>query len=121
LDHTHYVLPETVCHLQEELLDGYTCPPKPPFTSPAKELTQSEFHSLRHYLSWVKSNGTVEAYYLHGRNLEDVLGEEILSLYSSQNLASTLTGLHPVQVDICPQSCIAYTGKFAGLSSCPFQ
>ena len=79
LDENHYTLPTTITALREKLYDGYTVPPNPPFpASPIKDLTQSEFYSLRHYLSWVKSNGTVEAYILHARNLAEALGEEIL-------------------------------------------
>ena len=36
-----------------------------------------------------------------------------------QKLAATLTDLEPLQIDICPKTCLTYTGDFADLEFCP--
>jgi hypothetical protein len=73
-------------------------------------------------MAWQNSNGTVTAYKAHRKVLQDVLGEEpkVLSLYRARSLAEELTQLHPHSIDMCPNSCIAYTGSYADLHSCPY-
>ena len=118
----HMDLPGAVADLQEKLLNGYQCPPHPTGDiSKPKVLSTSQSLSLKHYIAWRKSNGTVLAYKLHAHVLQDACNDTtILSLHAVHRLASHLTGLEPVQVDICPGSCIAYTGSFEELDSCPF-
>jgi hypothetical protein len=58
------------------------------------------------------------AYKLHAEVLQSASDVEILSLKSVQKLAATLTDLRPLQIDMCPKSCLAYTGEFADLESC---
>src|SRR6202040_1968541 len=57
-------------------------------------------------------------YKLHAEVLHQATGVEVLALYSVQKLATALTELKPLQIDMCPKSCMAYTGTFAGLESC---
>ncbi|KDQ49045.1 hypothetical protein JAAARDRAFT_93403, partial [Jaapia argillacea MUCL 33604] len=109
--------------LQEKLLDGYSLSPVPSAdVEKPCSLTKSEMISLRHYSAWHRSNGTVKAYKAHGNNLShpDAAGTDILSLYSVRKLAVDLTGLKATQVDICPNSCIAYTGEYENLEFCPY-
>jgi hypothetical protein len=114
-------LPASLEALQKQLLDGYTCPTAPPASvGPPRLLTQSELYSLKHYIAWAKSNGTVEAYKLHAQNLQDASGVKILALFSVRKLGVSLSNLEPLRVDICPQSCIAYTGEFERMPSCPY-
>ena len=47
--------------------------------------------SLKHYVAWVNSHGTVKAYSLHAKVLGEASGTEILSLYLVQKLAIELT------------------------------
>ena len=88
--------------------------------SAPEELTLSEMLTLKHYIAWKKSNGTVHAYKLHAEVLRSTNVAEILSLGSARKLAATLADFKPEQIDMCPQSCIAYTGEFAGMKSCPY-
>jgi hypothetical protein len=81
-------------------------------------LTPSEIFSLKHYVAWKRSNGTVLAYKLHSEVLHQATGMDILALYSVQKLAVALTELKVSQIDVCPKSCMAYTGKFSKLKSC---
>jgi hypothetical protein len=118
---TYFALPGTLTDLQKELLRDYTTPVVPPVTaSGPRALTSVERLTLQHYIAWKKSNGTVLAYKLHAQVLSKATGEEILSLYSARKLATDLTGLEPSQVDMCPKSCLAYTGEFEDLESCPY-
>ncbi|KAI0037483.1 hypothetical protein FA95DRAFT_1578812, partial [Auriscalpium vulgare] len=56
-------LPDTAARQREIFLDGYTCPAIPPFDTPkAKSLDKSETMSLKHWVTWKKTNGTVKAY-----------------------------------------------------------
>ncbi|KZP07407.1 hypothetical protein FIBSPDRAFT_677452, partial [Athelia psychrophila] len=71
------------------------------------------------YAAWYRSNGTVDAYKRHAKVLAEATGENILSLHLARKLATRITELNSVNVDICPNSCIAYTGEFEHLTSCP--
>ncbi|KIM79067.1 hypothetical protein PILCRDRAFT_34110, partial [Piloderma croceum F 1598] len=118
---THFELPHTLQELQKNLLRGYYLPKDPPVTASGPlELTPFEEFTLKHYLAWKKSNGTVLAYQVHAHVLHSATGIEILSLHSARKLAMTLTDLKPSQIDMCPRSCIAYTGEFEKLESCPY-
>ena len=76
---------------------------------------------MKHYVAWKKSNGTVLAYKVHAQVLQSAAEIEILSLYSARQLAKSLMDLKPTQVDICPQSCLAYVGEFAKMVTCPYK
>jgi Transposase family tnp2 len=112
----------SVRSLQKTLLGSYQCPSNPdaeerygrPLT-----LTRCQELSLKHFIAWRKSNGTVAAYYLHAAVLKEASGEDILSLHLARKLAIQLTGLKAIQVDICPNSCLAYTGEYQDTESCP--
>ncbi|KAF8234120.1 hypothetical protein L208DRAFT_1551542 [Tricholoma matsutake] len=107
--------------MRAELLNGYSLPSKPPATHhKGWDLSVSEQTSLKHYIAWSKSRGTIRAYKLHATVLHDASGIEILSLYNVRKLASSLTGLEPTYVDICSKSCIAYVGDYANLTTCPY-
>ena len=93
----------------------------PPAHTKARELTHAEMLSLKPYVAWKRSNGTVPAYNFHAQNLQGVAETEILSLYSAQELGKSLTDLKPAQVDICPQSCLAYVGEFAEMETYPYK
>jgi hypothetical protein len=115
-------LPESVQSLREELLGGYKCPLTCPDTDPIHQiLTPVQRLSLKHYVAWKKSNGTVQAFKWHADVLKEASGLEILSIYSCRQLAAKLTELEPEKVDICPKSCIAYTGQFKDMTSCPYK
>ena len=118
---TYCILPGTVEELQHDLLGKHEQSKSPPSTPPGpRPLTDSEMLSLKHYVAWKKSNGTVIAYKFHAEVLHQATGIEILSLYSVQKLATALAELKPLQIDMCPKSCMAYTGKFAGMESCNY-
>jgi hypothetical protein len=74
-------------------------------------LSRLETLSLKHYLAWSGSHGTVKAYNAHAQLLAaEATQEEILSLYKVKQLAMDLTGIKPSFVDLCPKSCMAFTG-----------
>jgi hypothetical protein len=103
-------LPEIITQLQQKLLRGYTLPPCPSEAPPQPELSRAERLSLHHYFAWTESNGTVKAYGAHARVLSEATEEEILSLHKVRRLALDLAGLEPSFVDMCPKSCMAFTG-----------
>lgn len=111
-------LPDSVKALQAKLLDDYHLAPSPPASvgGPPK-LDASQKLSLRHYIAWKLSNGTVNGYKLHAQVLHEATRQDILSLHAVRKLALDITGLQPQQIDICPQSCIAYTGEYKTLTS----
>ena len=111
-------LPEAVVQLQEQLLGDYTLPAPPMDIPVSYTLSQAEVLSLQHYLAWTESQGTVKAYSAHARVLEAVTNVKILSLYSVRKLAEKLTGLRPLLIDMCPRSCMAYTGDFQSHTQC---
>ena len=118
---TYFNLPSSLEELKTKLLRGYSTPAECPDTiSAPKELTSSEMLSLKHYIAWKKSNGTVLAYRLHAQILQSATDVEILTLHSVKKLAATLADFEPEKVDMCPKSCIAYTGEFEDMEFCPY-
>jgi hypothetical protein len=59
-------------------------------------------------------------YNAHAQVLAEATQEEILSLYKVRKLALKLTGLKPCFVDICPRSCMAFTGDSHSQSTCSY-
>jgi hypothetical protein len=84
-------------------------------------LSRAEALSLKHYLAWTESHGTVKAYNAHAQVLAEATEEEILSLYKVRKLALELTGLKPSFVDMCPKSCMAFTGNSHSGSTCSYK
>jgi hypothetical protein len=115
-----FEIPQCIKDLRESLLGSHIRPDKPeqPFT--IRELSEPEIRSLRHYIAWRRSNGTVRAYNEHRSVLEDASGTEIMSLYRVRGFAEQIANIQPHKVDMCPKSCIAYTGDHAGLTECPY-
>jgi hypothetical protein len=113
-------LPEIIVQLQKQLLKGYTLPPCPTLAPGQQTLSQAEILSLQHYIAWTESNGTVKAYNAHAQVLAKATQEEILSLYKARKLALKLTGLKPCFVDMCPKSCMAFTGDSHSQSTCSY-
>ena len=112
-------LPEVIQRLRKQLLAGYTHPNHPSINdSRGRLLNPAEELSLRHYIAWVDSHGTVKGYRLHAQVLQKATGIEILSLYMARKLAMELTGMSSQLVDMCPKSCMAFTGEFKDLQSC---
>jgi hypothetical protein len=92
-------------------------PPLPPVL---QILTRSQELSLEYYIAWSKSKGTVKAYSMHAAVLEKATGTKILSLYLANKLAISLTELIQIRTNMCPASCIAYTGCYENLDTCPY-
>lgn len=115
----YYTCPQERYDLQNKLKGDYTlCVSPPGSLKPPESLTKSEKLSLKHYIAWRKSNGTVLAYELHAGVLQEATGVQILSLYSVRELAKKCGRLYPQKIDICPNSCMAYTGDYANLTHC---
>jgi hypothetical protein len=114
-------VPEFVIQLQKQLLNGYTLPPCPTQAPVRPTLSRAEALSLKHYLAWTESHGTVKAYNAHAQVLAEATEEEILSLYKVRKLALELTGLKPSFVDMCPKSCMAFTGNSHSGSTCSYK
>ena len=114
-------LPEVIQCLRKQLLAGYTHPIYPSLNDlRGRPLTSDETLSLKHYIAWVDSRGTVKAYHLHAQVLQEAAQVEILSLYLVRKLAIKLMGLSSQMVDMCPRSCMAYTGEFKDYLSCTY-
>jgi hypothetical protein len=115
----YYTCPPERAHQQNKLKGEYTLPPAAPGSlGPPQPLSESEKLSFEHYIAWRRSNGTVLAYESHADVLQKATGIEILSLHSVRELAKMHGHLHPHKVDICPQSCMAYTGDYENLTHC---
>ena len=119
-----FSIPSSLSNLRQELKGDYSVPLEPPTDPPphlCRPLSEEESLSLQHYTAWLKSNGTVEAYRLHARVLSSATGLEILSLHMAKKLAQSLTDFAPTFVDMCPRSCIAYTGVYADKDRCSYK
>lgn len=121
LDQDFLRIPDVLKNLRAELLGDYRCPEYPPSDPPhIRSLTLSEVYSLQHYAAWAKTNGTVEAYTMHAEVLSCASKMVILSLREVKKLAQSLVNFRPQNIDMCPRSCIAYTGKYQELVRCPY-
>ncbi|KAG1884255.1 hypothetical protein F4604DRAFT_1574738 [Suillus subluteus] len=54
--------------------------------------------------------------YIKGNNLDPA---EFLTLCQTKKIAEDITGVYSVMHDMCPNSCIGYTGPFSHLEHCP--
>lgn len=111
VDDIGLTIPDSLHLLQEELLGDYVLPSAPPSSPPVvQSLSESEELSLRHYIAWKQSNGTVDAYNRHAAVLGTATGISILSLYNVRKLATQITDLYPIQVSL---NCIFLTHQMA--------
>jgi hypothetical protein len=117
----HCNMPDVVIWLQKQLLRGYTLPPCPDEAPLRPMLSREQILSLQHYLAWTDSHGTVKAYNAHAQVLAEATQVEILSLYRVRKLALKLTGLQPTVVDMCPKSCMAFTGDSQSELTCSYK
>ncbi|KAA1473017.1 hypothetical protein DENSPDRAFT_865924, partial [Dentipellis sp. KUC8613] len=46
--------------------------------------------------------------------------EEVLGYEQVKHQVAELSGVTPIPTDMCPNSCIAYTGPYASLETCPY-
>jgi hypothetical protein len=87
--------------------------------SSAPQLTNDQMLSLKYFLSL--HNTSQQAY-------EDVVSDtqsdprnkcfNLLSWYAVEKLVQELTGVTAIATEMCPDSCVAYTGPFANREDC---
>lgn len=111
-------IPEVVTKLREELQQGYSCPKEQPNNPLPHCLMRTEEISLTHYIGWWKTNSTIQAYNYYTAFLTNETGSSILSLHNVRKLSESLVNFQVVMVDMCPMSCMAYTGRYADLTQC---
>ena len=117
----HHTYPEERETLVKQLLGMYKCPDVAPYgLGQQQHLTKSEELSLQHYIAWRQSNGTELAYKCHSSVLQKATQTKLLSLHAVKKLASKLSGIKANKYDVCPNSCMAYTGEHAAKSRCCF-
>ncbi|KAJ7303061.1 hypothetical protein DFH08DRAFT_722303, partial [Mycena albidolilacea] len=46
--------------------------------------------------------------------------DDFPTFYKTKMALAELTGVSPIETDMCPNSCIAYTGPFSELDKCPY-
>src|SRR6266576_804414 len=114
----YHTYPEESERVQKQLGGKYKCPVMPGVLGLKRPLTESEKISLQHYIAWRQSNGTELGYRLHGQVLQNATKVEILSLHAVKRLAMDLSGINAKKYDVCPNSCMAYTGEHATETKC---
>jgi hypothetical protein len=45
--------------------------------------------------------------------------DDLLSFYSVKKLISQYTGVESIEHDMCPKSCLVFTGPYADMGNCP--
>ncbi|KAG2349710.1 hypothetical protein BDR05DRAFT_972677 [Suillus weaverae] len=113
-------LDDPLAKLSDDALDQLRNLPQGPIiiNSPGVRQSISMYLVLKH--------GSQEAYNQMQRatmhNFEAANGaEEILSFYNVEKLIHQHTGVELIEHDMCPESCLAFTGPFAHLESCPIK
>ncbi len=84
----------------------------------AGDLSLVQKLSLQFFRAWASTKGTIEAYNEH-RAVHAWMGVEPLSLHRTTHLLRCLSGASFDAVDMCPSSCVAFTGAYSNLTHCP--
>jgi hypothetical protein len=116
-----FAIPECVTKLRADLRNGYVPPPKPTEPFELEDLDRSETLSLRLYMAWRQTNGTVRAYNAHRWVLSEATDIDILSLHLVRKLVLKISKLEPRKIDMCPHSCMAYTGEHQDKRQCDYR
>jgi hypothetical protein len=100
--------------LDAKALERLRNPPREPL-----DVNNSEFlFSLKNFLhltnSAEKTYDNIRATYL-----EHHPDKNMLSYYQVEQRIKTITGIESIIHDMCPNSCLAYTGPFAHIEDCP--
>jgi hypothetical protein len=97
----------------EELLDSLRHPPTE--TEPLNAITTLSFRIFMGLIGGSEAmyNSVRDALISHSPDLE------IHSYHVVRKKAQNITGITQVRTDMCPGSCLAYTGPFATLTECP--
>ncbi|KAE8250423.1 hypothetical protein A4X13_0g4740 [Tilletia indica] len=121
------LLAPTLAPLGKDHLLSVLLPPDPyayvpDVDSPAPPLvdqSKSAVATMDLLAAWQSTGGTRENYAKVGAVLQKHAETAILSLHSAQRLVEESSGLAPVVYDMCPSSCVAFTGPRQDLDHCP--
>jgi hypothetical protein len=111
-------LEDPIAKLDDAALERLRNPPREPVVIDSPSIR----HSISSYLAL--EHASQEAYNRIQRstklNFAGAAGvDEILSFYSVEKIIAQYTGVESIKHDMCPKSCLAFTGPFAALESCP--
>ncbi|KAG2348889.1 hypothetical protein BDR05DRAFT_973113 [Suillus weaverae] len=111
-------LEDPIAKLDDTALERLRNPPREPVVIDSPSIR----HSISSYLAL--EHTSQEAYNRIQRstklNFAGAAGvDEILSFYSVEKIIAQYTGVESIKHDMCPKSCLAFTGPFAALESCP--
>ncbi|KAG1736156.1 uncharacterized protein EDB91DRAFT_1022677, partial [Suillus paluster] len=111
-------LEDPIAKLDDTALERLRNPPREPVVIDSLSIR----HSISLYLAL--EHASQEAYNRIQRstklNFAGAAGvDDILSFYSVEKLIVQYTGVESIKHDMCPKSCLAFTGPFATLESCP--
>ncbi|TBU31543.1 hypothetical protein BD311DRAFT_656838, partial [Dichomitus squalens] len=87
------------------------------------DLTAPENRALRLALKQFIATGHSEKIYRDCRDniMEFNKGLTLPTYEAMQKLVQELSGVVPMVTDMCPETCVAYTGPFAELDRCPYE
>ncbi|KAE8256767.1 hypothetical protein A4X03_0g5075, partial [Tilletia caries] len=101
-------------------LDPYKFVPSSGSPPPAPvDRSKSATATLDLLAAWQRTGGTVENYIAFGIVLARHAETEIKSLYIARRLVEEASGLVSIAIDMCPASCVAFTGPRQDLLCCP--
>jgi hypothetical protein len=109
-------LDDPISKLSDDALDRLRNPPRGPIDIDQPGIR----HSISMYLAL--EHASQDAYNRIQRSTIRNFAqgnEDILSFYSVEKLISKYTGVESIDHDMCPNTCLAYTGPYAHLDSCP--
>ena len=91
-------------------------------TTPLEIDGQGIQHSIATYLAF--EHASQEAYRRIMRSMQtnlarDPNSKECLEYKAIEDLIAAYTGIEPITHDMCPDSCVAFTGPFSELQNCP--
>jgi hypothetical protein len=105
-------------NLSPNALQRLLHPPNTPLVidDPITRFSISTYLSLES-ASQASYTGIVEAFKFNLRHIPGI--GDPLSFHAVESLIGTFTGVEPILEDMCPDSCVAFTGPYSDLDACP--
>ncbi|KAG2347660.1 hypothetical protein BDR05DRAFT_868798, partial [Suillus weaverae] len=114
----HALLDDPIAKLSDDALERLCNPPQGPIIIDSPGVCQS----IPMYLAL--EHASQDAYnHICRATAQNFTGADgvnnLLSFYSVEKLISQYTGVELIEHDMCPKSCLAFTGPYANLDNCP--
>ncbi|KIK76909.1 hypothetical protein PAXRUDRAFT_17865 [Paxillus rubicundulus Ve08.2h10] len=113
------VLEDLIAQLDNNMLGRIRNPPQGPLQIDSPGI----HHSITTYLALEHASQEAYKHVIHSTRQSyptpDRVDNELLSFKVVEKLIASYTGIDPIWHDMCPDSCVGFTGPFKDLDDCP--